>query len=412
MLECIRNANSVNKTVMNLKFWNNPPETESPAAFRTAVYMMYAFFTFHYVLPLYINSNFLTSLVSETTTSFVYAIAALLAIFTMSATARALPKFGNYHTVLALMLAEIVAVLILAIETAPIWILLAAFMAHWILTSVIKFNLDVFLEKFSDDKKTGEIRGTLIMLNHVAFIAGPLVAGFILGENAFWQMYLASAVLVLPALFILVRRFSHFTDPAYTNTTLWQSLRTAWRDSNVRLILSSMFVMRLFFTWMVVYTPIYLHQYIGLPFSSIGIIFSIMLLPFVLFGRPLGELADRYLGEKELLIAGFVITAGFTASLSLVTTSAIIVWGALLFGTRTGATMIQVMTEGYFFKHVESYDTDAISVLRMIRPASYIVGPLLASLMLALAPFEYIFLAIAVALLSGIFIAWPIVDTR
>jgi hypothetical protein len=88
----------------------------------------------------------------------------------MSAAARALPKFGNYHTILGALLIELVAVSILAIQSAPIWILLAAFMLHWVMTAVIIFNLDVFLEEFSDDKKTGEIRGTLTALNHVAYI--------------------------------------------------------------------------------------------------------------------------------------------------------------------------------------------------------------------------------------------------
>lgn len=399
---------------MNLRFWsaNKEPDDLPPTAVRTAIYVMYVFFTLHFVLPLYINSNFLNYLVSEATTSFVYAIAAILTIFTISAIARALPKFGNYKITLALLFAEMVAVGVLAIPTAPVWILLTAFIMHWILTAVIRFNLDVFLEDFSDDRKTGEIRGTLITLNYIAYIIGPLIAGFVIGENAFWQIYLVSAVVLLPLMIILMKRFKDFTDPDYRSTTLWESFGRVWQDVNVRFTLGAMFILRLFFAWMVVYTPIYLHQHIGLPFSSIGIIFSIMLVPFVLFGRPLGEIADRYLGEKELLITGFLITAFFTASLSLVTSSAILVWGALLFGTRTGATMVQVMTEGYFFKHVESYDIDAISVLRMVKPMAYVAGPVLASLMLWLAPFEYIFVGIAGILLCGVFVAWPIVDTR
>lgn len=397
---------------MNISFWSSDNQADSQVAQRAAAYLMYVFFTLHFVLPLYINSSFLDSLVSETITSFVYAIAAVLAILTMSATARALPRLGNYQSSLVLLLIEMVAVSILAIPTAPTWILLAAFITHWVLTAVIKFNFDVFLEKFSDDRTTGEIRGTLIMLNHIAYIAGPLIAGFVIGEDAFWQMYLVSAVLVLPSLAILVKKFRNFADPIYASTNFLQSLKRVWKDVNVRFILAAMFVLRLFFAWMVVYTPIYLNKYIGLSFSSIGIIFSIMLLPFVLFARPLGEVADKYLGEKELLIGGFLLTAAFTASLSFVTTSTILVWGALLFGTRTGATMVQVMSEGYFFKHVESYDTDAISVLRMVRPTAYIVGPLLASIMLVFAPFEYIFVGVATVLVCGALISLPVVDTK
>lgn len=404
---------------MDLQFWSlhknrtkEDGDDNTPLSLRVATYTMSAFFTLHFVLPLYVNSNFLDSIVSETTTSLIYTVAAILAIATMSVSADMLPKFGNFWSMLIFLVIEMAAVAILAIPTAPVALLIGAFIVHWILTAVIRFNIDVFLEEFSTDNETGNIRGSVIALNHVSYILGPLVAGFILSDNAFWQMYLVSAILVLPPLVILIKKFRGFVDPVYENATLWGSLKKVWQDVNVRFALGAMFVLRLFFAWMIVYTPIYLHKYIGLSFSEIGIIFSIMLVPFVLFGRPLGKIADKWLGEKELLIGGFVVTAIFTASLSMVTAPSILIWGALLFGTRTGATMIQVMSEGYFFKHVESADIHAISVLRMIRPAAYTVAPLLASLMLIVAPFSWIFLGIAAVLFLGAFISLPIVDTR
>ena len=64
---------------------------------------------------------------------------------------------------------------------------------------------------------------------------------------------------------------------------------------------------------MVIYTPIYLHEHIGLPWSDIGIIFTIMLLPFVLFEFPAGKLADGKWGEKEPPIIGIILIAVSTA---------------------------------------------------------------------------------------------------
>ncbi|MEX2368922.1 MAG: MFS transporter [Candidatus Paceibacterota bacterium] len=405
---------------MDLQFWSLHKDKrseksevkETPLSLRISTYMMSAFFTLHFVLPLYVNSNFLDSIVSETTTSLIYIVAAILAIATMSVSADMLPKLGNFWSMLIFLVLELAAVAILAIPTAPVALLIGAFIAHWILTAIIRFNIDVFLEHFSTDAETGNIRGSVIALNHVSYIIGPLLAGFILSGDTFWQMYLVSAVLVVPPLVILIKKFRNFADPVYENASLFKSVQKVWQDVNVRFALGAMFVLRLFFAWMIVYTPIYLHKYIGLSFSEIGIIFSIMLVPFVLFGQPLGRIADKWLGEKELLIGGFIITAIFTASLSLVTAPSILIWGALLFGTRTGATMIQVMSEGYFFKHVESADIHAISVLRMIRPAAYTIAPILASLMLLFAPFSGIFLGISVALILGALISLPIVDTR
>ena len=394
---------------MQIRNWLHP-QTDTQKK-RLAAYGLQLVYTFVAVIPLYINSNFLTSLVTEKITSFTYTIAAVLTIAAIAASSRIMRQWGNYETTLSLFVLDFVALLILA-SSGVTSVLLLAFIAHWILASGIRYHLDVFLEAYSNDDATGEIRGTLSALRHIAFIIGPLIAGLVLGENSYDKMYLTAAAFLIPAIYTLIHYFRSFPDPDYSYHTLWSSLKTAWQDVNVRWILSCMFVLRLFFAWMVVYTPIYLHQYVGLPFDKIGVIFSIMLLPYVLFGRWLGEIADHWLGEKELLIIGFIITAAFTASLTLIETKEIIVWGLLLFGTRIGATMVQVMSSGYFFKHVDAKDANEVSLARMIKPAAYIIAPALATAMLAISPFSYIFLWIAGFVLTGAALALPLADTK
>ncbi len=372
---------------------------------------MYIFFTFHYVLPLFINSNFLTELTSENTTSLIYAAAAVIAILAITTAAKSLMQLGDYQVTLWLVIAEIIAVILLAMPI-PLWATLAAFLTHWVLTSVIRFNFDVFLEHYSDDATTGATRGAYLMVSHIAFVLAPLLAGFVLGDDIFWRVYALSAVFGLPVLYMLINHFRHFPDPEYNYTTAWNSLKHVWQNINVRYVLTSIFVLKLFYAWMVVYTPIYLHQYVGLPFDSIGIILSLMLLPFVLFAEPLGYIADNYLGEKELLFVGFLVAAGFTAALTFVESQSVLVWGGLLFGTRLGATAIDVMGNSYLFKQIEARNVGTISILRMIKPVAYIIGPLLAGAFLFFIPFQYIFVAIAGVLALGSLTALPLVDTR
>jgi MFS family permease len=394
---------------MQLGNWIHP--TNKTQQQKLAAYGLHIIFTFVAVIPLYINSNFLTSIVTEQITGSTYTIAAIITIGAIAASSRALRQLGNYATVLSLTILELAALLTLAFA-GSVWLLLFAFIIHWILTAAIRYHLDVFLESYSDDATTGETRGTLSALRHVAFIIGPLIAGLVLGEKAFDAMYLTAAVFVLPAILLLMYSFRDFEDPDYAYNSLWASLRTAWKDVNVRWTLLCMLTLRLFFAWMVVYTPIYLHQHIGLPFDEIGVIFSIMLLPYVLMGRGLGEIADQWLGEKELLITGFIITAGFTASLALVETQEIIIWGLLLFGTRVGATMVQVMSAGYFFKHINAGAINELSLARMVKPIAYVLAPALATGMLAIGSFTNIFLWIAGITLLGALAAVPIADTR
>ena len=107
--------------------------------------------------------------------------------------------------------------------------------------------------------------------------------------------------------------------------------------------------------------PIYLNQYVGFTWDKIGIIFTIVLLPYMLFEFPLGKLADRWLGEKEFLIIGFVIMAGATGALTFITSTSIVVWTIALFMTRVGGSFTEIMSETYFFKQIDDGDVNIIS---------------------------------------------------
>ena len=126
--------------------------------------------------------------------------------------------------------------------------------------------------------------------------------------------------------------------------------------------------------------------------------FAIMLLPFPLFEIPLGKLADRKLGEKEILMTGFIV-----AGLSTV---------VILFISRVGASAIEIMTESYFFKHVDGKDTDTISLFRILRPLGYIIGPLLGGVALIFINIKMIFLIPGFMLLLGVLPAFGIKDTK
>ena len=104
---------------------------------------------------------------------------------------------------------------------------------------------------------------------------------------------------------------------------------------------------------MVIYTPIYLHEYIGFGWDKIGIIFSIMLLPFVILDFPLGKLSDK-IGEKKMLMAGFLIMTSSVLAIPLMTEPLLWLWAVILFMTRVGAATIESLSESYFFKVIKN----------------------------------------------------------
>jgi MFS family permease len=156
---------------------------------------------------------------------------------------------------------------------------------------------------------------------------------------------------------------------------------------------------------MVIYTPIYLYAHLGFDWKEIGIMFTIMLLPFIFIQFPLGEYSDKT-GERKMLMFGFLVISIATLSLFFITRHAIWIWALALFTTRVGAAIIEVMNDVYFFKHITRENDEFISIYRNTGPASYILAPLVASIVLLVAPsFNYIFLVLGIFMLYGVYLA-------
>ena len=163
---------------------------------------------------------------------------------------------------------------------------------------------------------------------------------------------------------------------------------------------------------MVIYTPIYLHEYLNFGWDKIGIIFSIMLIPFVILEFPLGKLSDK-IGEKKILIAGFIVSILSILAIPFINEPRLIFWAGILFATRVGAATIEVLSESYFFKVVSEENADAISFFRNTTPLSYIIAPLLAVPVLLFVPsFEYLFFILGAVMLYGLFITLRLRDIK
>lgn len=374
-------------------------------------YLLAFIFTLHVASPAYINSTFLAGKIGEESVGLLYAGASLITLIAFFFIGSLLKKRGDYDLTLTLLAFDFVATIGLAALKNPL-ALVAAFAINFIAISLIAFDFDLILESFSKNNKTGTTRGNYLTVVNVAWIIAPFLAGFALKNSDYWRIYLISLVFLLAAFVIFKKFFKNFADPEYKNLPFWSTLRTIMRRKNIRLIFCAGFILQFFYAGMVIYTPLYLHDYIGFDWQTIGIMFSIMLLPFVLLEGPLGRIADKWLGEKEFLAAGFVISAISTAMISFVNAPLFVLWTALLFTTRVGAAMIEVMTETYFFKKINAGDADIVAFYRAVRPAAYVIAPALVSLFLIYLPMQYLFLGIGIITLSGLAFTIPLKDTK
>jgi len=376
------------------------------------IYTLSVLLTLHVGVPLFINSTYLSSFTTDKMVGVIYSIGSIITILALLAVSRALERFGNYKTTLSLVIFEILTLLGLVLFQNFGFVILT-FLGHFVLSTVISFNADIFLESYTKNSSTGATRGLIYSLMSIAWLFAPVIAGFLIGDSTeYWLVYAASIIFLIPIIVILMGALKNFKDAKYHHMSFFKDMKSLLRNKDEKFIFLAGLMLKFFFAWMVIYTPIYLNQHIGFDFKQIGIIFSIMMAAYVIFEWPIGYLADKKYGEKEILSIGFVIIALSTMLLSFITVPNIVLWIAVMFMTRVGAAMVEITTESYFFKKITSSDTDDISFWRMLRPIAYLVAPLLVSPFLIFFDFRFIFLGIGIFMLLGPIFAWQIKDTR
>lgn len=381
---------------------------------RGIIYLLYAInflLAFSIALPAYINSTFMEQFAGEAYVGIIFTLGSALTLFAFIQIPRILHRFGNYRTTIALLLLQIAALAALAVGDT-IFFIAPVFLLYWMAIPLISFTLDVFLESHTDNKTTGRTRGLFFTAANLAWIAAPATAGAILSNGDYWKIYLVAGLFLLPILFLARSGLKKFKDPAYNKVPFWSTLRHIQQRKDIRNIFMADFLLWFFYSWMLIYTPIYLHEHIGFEWSQLGPMFTIMLLPFLLLQFPAGQLADTKWGEKELLSAGFIIMAIATGSLSFITSTSFIVWALALFATRVGASLIEIMTESYFFKKIDSTDTHILSIYRNNRSIAYIIAPILASVFLYFFDLKYIFLTLGLIMLLGLRYSLTLTDTK
>lgn len=376
------------------------------------IYGATLFFAVHYVLVVYINSNFLSGLLGKSGESLVgllYVVGSVLTIILLSYAPHILRLIGNKTFMLMAALIEIFALLTLAFSHS-VPLLITAFIVHDTIIPVLYFNFDIFIQHFSKHEESGRARGTFLSIVNFCFVIMPLIAGIILARLGFQSVYLFAAIAFIPLLYFiaLVR---HFKDSEYTQQNILSAFKTTWKNPDVFCIVMSNLVLQMFYCVMVIYTPIYLHTVLGFSLADIGLIFTVMLTPFVIFELPLGKISDNLLGEKEILIAGMIIMGVSTALLPLIGPASLVIWAGMLFLTRVGASWTEIMSESYFFKKIGNEDAELISVWGSLNSISYIIVPLVMSVLLFFIDIKYIFPIIGAVVLSGVFFASRIKDT-
>ncbi len=338
-------------------------------------------FNFSVALVAYFLSTFASSIVGDQRVDFLFAISGFGTLLLLSLLVRLMTAIGRGRTTVWAAVVYFGSLILLA-SPMPRPVLVGVFALYQISLLAVLVGLDVVLEKYSNDEMTGRIRGRHLAILNLGWIAAPWVAGSIMATYGFVTLALLSALFALPVICILaVTFYGRGVGMVSREQGIFQSFQLLWGKRPLRYAFAIAFLLQVFYAIMVIETPLVLRG-LGFTPGAIGLMFTIMLLPFVLVQYPLGRLADRF-GEKEIVTAGFTVAGLATLGIAWISGTALAVsfffWTVLLFFSRVGAASIEVMRDSYFFKHVDSRDLHVIALLWSMMPLAYLIAPLLSN---------------------------------
>ena len=361
-------------------------------------------------LILYLESDyFKTATKSDNVTVFfivAYAITLVL-IFNWH---RLIKKFGKKKVFLGNLLVK--ALVVLAIANLPvgkigIWFL----MGYIILTVLSWIDIDILLEACSRDRKTGRIRGAYLTIMNAGYLVAPFFAGIILNKYGFQPVFLAAALLILVVWLICFWKLRNIDGSQIEGVDFVSLLRKLSGRKNVLRIYYVSFLLEFFYALMIIYTPLYLLE-LGFSWAEIGRIFTVMLLPFVLLQYPAGYLADKKFEERDMIIFSLAIMAFSTLAIFFISSKSAILWALILFCTRIGASLIEILRDSYFYKRIDCRDVDIINFFRSVRPMAYVVGLVIATPIVYFLHIRFVFPLISIGVLTGILAAKNMASSR
>lgn len=368
------------------------------------MYALSFIFALHISISAYISSVFLTGILRENFVGILYTIASLLTLILLTKSSSILKNIGNKRLTISFLILNMISLVGLITSGNP-YIIGASFILFTVTNTLVYFCIDIFIEHFGNPETIGKTRGLYLTILNIAWMLSPLISVLLITrEGGYKAIFIIAFIMVFIMTIGLLFSVRTFEDKTYKKTPFLETFKFLKTNRHILAVMVMNFLLQFFFAWMIVYMPIYLFNHLNFSWGQIGIIFTIMLAPFVILGLPIGILIDKYhISKRTLLYIGFFIIICSTFIISFVTTKNLAIWAVILFITRVGASIIETTSETYFFTHVKEEDAYLLGTFRDMNPVAYIIAPLIATLVFIFLPFKYLFIVLSLILVIGLY---------
>jgi MFS family permease len=360
----------------------------------------------------YIASSYFKQVVHGDNISIFYIVAFSIILVGLFKLNKLIEGFGRARTLMSLLAAQIGVLFTLQFVDVSIGgaILL---MSYYILYSIIWVVFDIVLEAYSTDDKTGHIRGLFLSVSNMGILVGPILSMYLLENYGFDIIFMATMMLYVVIFVAVLIALNNIKGHVIKkNLSIRQTLSKFKHNSKLLKAYWMSFTLRFFYAVMTVYMPLFLRE-IGMSWGEIGVVFTVMLIPFVIVEYPAGVLADEKYGEKEMLIIGMLIVIASVISMLFIEKSTVFVWMGVLFASRVGAALLESMQDSYFYKQIDGNNVAIINAFRSTRAVAYVSSAIIMGVsLLFFDNLQVMFIVLIVVMVVGLYPIITLEDTK
>jgi MFS family permease len=366
----------------------------------------------HFFIVLYALAPYLATFIEQKYVGLVFSLGALMTLVAFPYTPKFVYRFGARRILVFLGALTIGTLLgLLLFPGALTAVLLIALLCS--VQPLFMYLLDLLLEaSISKESETGRTRALFMTAGNIALVIAPFLTGVLLGDtDRYSTLFLVGALSLIPFVALFCCAPISEKRPEHVHH-LKLVIHCLLKDKDMRSVLLANATLQFFYHLAPFYIPLYLHSVLGIPWSTLGWMFTVMLIPFVVMEYPVGWLADKKVGDRELMALGFLLMGGSYAALAFVTQiTPITTLLIILVLSRVGAATVEATAEGHFFRKVTASDSASVGILRMTRPISAVLAPLVGSAMLFVTGYDVSFLLLGLLVLTvGIISALSVRD--
>lgn len=359
---------------------------------------------------LYILSSYFVQISGEHLVGSFYLVAFVIVLWLLMRLQPIVHTLGSVRFLSVLLVGLIGTSFFLSLRD-PSWAGAVALLGYLVCSNLLWAVMDVLVEDFSSDRVSGRVRGLYLTVMNGGLLLAPILSTKTLAlsgyPGVFTVLGFGYMLVLLAALFGL----RHHQTARLPRIAFFATLKKVIIRKNILLIYAISWALEFFYAVMIIYTPILLLSQ-GFTWERIGFIFTVMLIPFVLVQYPLGIMADKKWGEKELLFVALVILGISTVAVGFTRSTDIAFWAGLLFLTRLGAAGIEVLRDSYFYKQIGPTDTDIVAFFRTARPTADIGAAGVSLLFLSLFSVHSLFYLVGALAFGACFAVFLLEDSK